>query len=318
MHGWIRTAQHDTPMTDRAELMTHEVYAYGMVAPSTLIELSDDYPPPAGYAEIAAVHPSIGGEAASTAHVLGRLGVRTKLAGTQLGRDEESARVVEVLSSAGVDCTALRRESDRGPVTEVVIASGDTRTVFGTYRQFIANRAWDRAAEADVRAADLVCLDPFFAEESLQVVRWCAESATPYVAVDASPDSAVAHHADVLIISEEFATRSVGTNPPEVLAAFTAQCRGLVIMTQGGGSVLAGGRDRQPLEYPSFSVDVRDTTGAGDSFRAGIIYGMLRGLDVARMIRTASAVAALVCQRAPGVLNSPTEVEVERFLAARS
>ena len=67
-----------------------------------------------------------------------------------------------------------------------------------------------------------------------------------------------------------------------------------------------------------FAVDVQDTTGAGDSFRAGIIYGMLRGFDTERMIRTASAVAALVCQGVPGVLHSPTEAELEAFLAARS
>jgi sugar/nucleoside kinase (ribokinase family) len=62
-------------------------------------------------------------------------------------------------------------------------------------------------------------------------------------------------------------------------------------------------------------VHVRDTTGAGDSFRAGIIYGMLNGQEDEELIRTGAAVAALVCERFPGVLNSPTEGELSEFLA---
>lgn len=296
----------------------HDVYAYGVIAPSTLLELADEYPRPAGYAEIAAVHPSIGGEAAGSAYVLARLGIHTKLTGNRLGRDPESARVLGVLSSAGVDCSAIQRVGDRPSVTEVVIAAGDSRTVFGTYRQLAVDHAWDGAAEEDVRSSRIVCLDPFFGEASLEVARWCSGSGTPYVTVDASPDSEVAHHAAVLIISEEYATRTIASDPHEVLAAFTARCRGLVVLTQGSEGVLAARHDADPREHPTFTVDARDTTGAGDSFRAGVIYGMLRGFDIERMIRTASAVAALVCERVPGVLHSPTEPELDAFLASHS
>ncbi len=46
----------------------HRVYAYGVVAPSTLIEPEDGYPPEGGYAELRAVHRSFGGDAAAGAH----------------------------------------------------------------------------------------------------------------------------------------------------------------------------------------------------------------------------------------------------------
>jgi sugar/nucleoside kinase (ribokinase family) len=293
----------------------HEVYAYGMIAPSTVLALDDAYPRPSGYAELAGVFPSIGGEAASSAYVMARLGIGTKLSGNRLGTDEASAGAIGLLSSAGVDCSAIRMVGESPSVTEVVIAAGESRTVFGTYRKLAADRAWDRPSEENVHASRIVCVDPFFGDESLQVVRWCEDSRTPFVTVDASPDSAIARLAEVLIISEEFATRTVGALPGEVLAAFTEQCRGLVILTRGGEPLLFGHRGEHPREYPPFDVTVSDTTGAGDSFRAGIIYGMLRGYDTERVVRTASAVAALVCQQMPGVLNSPTERELEAFLA---
>lgn len=294
----------------------HDVYAYGMIAPSTLLELADDFPQPAGYAEIDAIHPSIGGEAAGSAYVLARLGVRTKLAGNRLGNDESSARTIEILSAAGVDCSAIRMVGESPSVTEVVVASGESRTIFGTYRRLTVDRGWDEGSEADVRCSRIVCVDPFFMEESVQVARWCVASQTPYVTVDASPDSEVAHHAEVLIVSEEFATRSLGTNGYETLGAFTDQCRGLVILTQGGDRMISGRTGEQSREHATFPANVRDSTGAGDSFRAGIIYGMLRGLDTEGLIRTAGAVAALVCERVPGVLNSPTEAELASFLAS--
>ena len=296
----------------------HDVYAYGVIAPSTLLELDDDFPQPAGYAELIEAHPSIGGEAAGTAYVLARLGIRTKLSGNRLGLDQHSGRVIDVLAGAGVDCDAIRRVGDRPSVSEVVVASGDSRTIFGSYRQLLSDRAWDGASRADVRSSRIVCLDPFFYDESLQVVRWCTESEIPYVTVDAPPDSEAARHAAVLIISEEFALRTVATDPDVVLETFTATCQGLVILTQGSNKILSGRYDEEPQEHATIAADVRDTTGAGDSFRAGIIYGLLRGLDTGHLIRTASAVAAYVCEGIPGVLQSPTEAELERFLQSQA
>jgi sugar/nucleoside kinase (ribokinase family) len=291
-----------------------DVYAFGVIAPSTLVVLEDDYPPPAGYAEIAGVHSSIGGEAAAGAYVLARLGVGTSLDGTWLGADESSARALEILTTAGVDCSAISRASEA--VTEIVISAGAARTVFGTYRKLAADRAWNDPSEESIRSSRVVCLDPFLAGASEQAARWCRDAGTPYVTVDAPPDSEIARHAGVLVISEEYATRESGTtDPQEVLASYTERSEGLVIATRGSEPLLYGRRDGQPREYPPFPVDVRDTTGAGDSFRAGIIYGMLNGYNDEELVRTGAAVAALVCERFPGVLNSPTGSELSEFLA---
>lgn len=292
----------------------HEVYAFGMIAPSTLIVLDDDYPPPGGYAEIAGVHPSFGGEAAGGAYVLARLGVDTKLDGTWLGNDRSSSFAIEALSGAGVDCRAIRR----GPtsVTEVVVSAADARTVLGTYKQLMSDRAWNAPSEEDVHSSRIVCLDPFLGDESLLAARWCVDAGIPYVTVDASPDSEIAQRAEVLIVSEEFATREFGPHDPrELLATYVEQCRGLVILTHGSDPVVFGRRGEPAHELAPYPVVVHDTTGAGDSFRAGAIHAMLNGADDRQLVRTASAVAALVCERFPGVLNSPSQDELSEFLA---
>jgi sugar/nucleoside kinase (ribokinase family) len=292
----------------------HDVYAFGMIAPSTLIVLDDDYPPSGGYAEIAGVYPSFGGEAAGSAYVLARLGVDTKLDGTWLGHDQSSTFVIEAFSDAGIDCRAIRRGAEA--VTEVVVSAADARTVLGTYEQLMTDAAWNAPSEEDIRSSRIVCLDPFLGSESLQAARWCIDADTPYVTVDAAPGSEIAQRAEVLVVSEEFANREFGPRDPhELLAAYTDQCRGLVILTHGGEPIVYGRRAGQPQEFAPYPVDVRDTTGAGDSFRAGIIYAMLNGADDEHLVSTASAVAALVCEGFPGVLNSPTEGELSEFLA---
>jgi sugar/nucleoside kinase (ribokinase family) len=293
----------------------HDVYAYGVIAPSTLIELTDGFPPPAGYAEIAGIRPSIGGEAASSAYVLARLGVAVKLAGNRLGRGASLA--LDMLTAAGVDCSTIGAAEDGDGVTEVVVSHGDGRTVFGTYVRLLAEQAWDEPSEEDVRISRIVNADPFFGEQSIAVSRLCREHGRPYVTVDAPPDSEMARHAEVVIVSQEYTARTIdAADPRQVLAAYTERCRGLVVLTRGGDSTWYGRGSDPPREHRPFPVEVRDTTGAGDSFRAGIVYGMLRGLSGESLMRTASAVAALVCGRAPGVLNSPTADELSDFLAS--
>ncbi len=188
--------------------------------------------------------------------------------------------------------------------------------MLGTYKALMTNGAWNAPSEEDVRSSRIVCLDPFLGGESLQAARWCVDAGTPYVTVDASPDSEIAHRAEVLVVSEEFATREFGPHDPyELLANYTRQCHGLVVLTHGGRPVVYGRRDGDPQEFAPYPVDVRDTTGAGDSFRAGIIYAKLNGAGDEELVRTAGAVAALVCERFPGVLNSPSQVELSEFLA---
>ncbi len=227
----------------------HDVYAFGVIAPSTLLVLEDDYPPSGGYAEIAGVHPSFGGEAAGGAYVLARLGVATKLDGNWLGDDESSAHVIEVLSAAGVDCSAIRREGNARAVREVVLSTAGARTVLGTYKKLMADGAWNAPSEEDIRSSRIVCLDPFFDGESLQAARWCVDADTPYVTVDARPDSEIARQAEVLVVSEEFATREFGPHDPhELLATYTDQCRGLVILTRGSEPLAVWTKGGAPTE----------------------------------------------------------------------
>ena len=119
---------------------------------------------------------------------------------------------------------------------------------------------------------------------------------------------------DIIIASSDFPAKLFG--PLEERAALRELQRrfgaAVVGITLGeNGSLLLC--DDRFIETPGFAVPggCKDTTGAGDSFRVGLLYGMIRGESIEESARIANAVAALKC-RAVGArtaLPHPDEVE---------
>jgi sugar/nucleoside kinase (ribokinase family) len=58
----------------------------------------------------------------------------------------------------------------------------------------------------------------------------------------------------------------------------------------------------------------KDTTGAGDSFRAGFLYGLLKNETVETAAKMANAVAALKCREIGARTALPNNEELKRLL----
>jgi sugar/nucleoside kinase (ribokinase family) len=296
--------------------MSYDVYAYGMISSSTLHVLEDKFPEPDCYAEIKESLRMIGGEAANSAIVLGKLGVKVKLDGNWLGDNEEGRLTKDILDNYKLDISRLTLKENYQAVTEIVFAAGKERTIFGTYRKLLfTEKQWNEPAKEDIRAARLVCLDPFFKEESQKAALLCREMNKPYVSIDAHPGDEVSQYATVMIISGEFRHREYpNVDKEQLFKKYTASCRGLIIFTSGGGDLLYGRGNQAIRRFKPYNITPVDTAGGGDSFRSGIIFGMLHGWPEEKTIEFACALAACVCLTFPGVLNSPSFEEVQRFI----
>jgi sulfofructose kinase len=122
---------------------------------------------------------------------------------------------------------------------------------------------------------------------------------------------------DVLISSKEFPRRLTGiadarASLVEVKARYGCA---LVGMTLGARGALLY-HEGVFLESPAFAVPgvCRDTTGAGDAFHTGFLYGMLRGADLEECLSFANATAALKCRGLGARTALPTEKELTEFL----
>ena len=292
-------------------MSTFDVYAYGVVASSTLYCVQGAFPEPEGYAEIDDVHYMTGGEATNSSIVLSGLGARVKLDGNWLGATDAGRRTKSLLDSYNIDTSRLPLTPGYEGAGEVVFAAEDTRTIFGSYGQLLESGNWNRPQETDIVAAQVVCVDPFFGEASTRVAAIAAGAGVPAVTVDCLHDDALLGNVAAVIISQSYLqSRYPGEPLEDVFRQYQESTNGLVIFTLGNRPIWYGQTGQPAKHLEPYAVKAVDTSGAGDAFRAGVAYGFLRGWDHDRTVDFSAALAAIVCTRSPGVLNAPGLDEV--------
>jgi sugar/nucleoside kinase (ribokinase family) len=89
---------------------------------------------------------------------------------------------------------------------------------------------------------------------------------------------------------------------------------GMLCVTLGaGGAMLLAGDEC--ISAPGFPVRAVDTTGAGDVFRAALIYALLKEYSPREMLRLANAAAAVSCTRAGAMASVPSMSDVNALLS---
>jgi sugar/nucleoside kinase (ribokinase family) len=309
-----------------------DVYLYGHVSTGVIVCLKDRYPEPDGYAEIAETLDNHCGEATGSAIVLARLGASVVLEGNWIGDTPACRGTLVFLESRGIDCSGLVVKPGYPGVNEITISDGESRTVFGRYMDLLfTTPQWEAPNLSRIAEAQIVCVDPSFGDTTLAVARAAKDAGKQLVTSDARHDSELAALADAIAVSGELMARDY----PEALrseearvelfAEYLERCPGLVIFTAGSRPLCYGrGRSCRPAagmigpgernQMVPFPVEIVDSAGAGDSFRGGLIYGMLCGWSDEAVVRFASAVAAIVCTTTPGCIHPPSLEQVKVFL----
>jgi fructokinase len=88
----------------------------------------------------------------------------------------------------------------------------------------------------------------------------------------------------------------------------------LIALTRGSAGSTLFSRD-QRSDLPAPPISVRDTIGAGDSFTAALLTGLLRGKPLAECHRLASSLAAWVCTQ-PGATPSPPQTILQSLTSS--
>jgi sulfofructose kinase len=122
---------------------------------------------------------------------------------------------------------------------------------------------------------------------------------------------------DFLISSSTFPEKLVGEKDLHKALRILHEKYGslLVGATLGVDGVLAYIHGKY-IYSPAFAVECMDTTGAGDAFHGGFIYGLLAGLSIEETLRFANAVAGLNCRDIGARTGLPDLVTVSSFLSS--
>lgn len=295
-----------------------DVYIYGMTVLSTIHQLKSDYPVADTYQEIEQTFIMPGGEAANTAVVLGNLGVSSILDGCHLGFETREA-VPAYLEARGTDCSKMTPLEDFPGWRDMVLCDGKSRTVFGWFNKYLfgERKLWTDPCEESIQQAKCVALDPFFRETSARVAALCVRHQTDYVTIDANWNDQMAQQARALVCSHEFLKREYpDENMDDLLTQYRSVCQGLVIFTSGGGEILYASQETTPDSFQPYEIEVVDTLAAGDTFRAGVVYGVLKGMCDRDVVRFAAACSGVACMRFPSVHEPPTLSEIETLMNA--
>ncbi len=289
-----------------------DVYAYGMTVLSTIHELEGPYPERDTYQEIRKTFRCPGGEAGNAAIVLSRWGLKVKLGGPHLGRQTRGP-LTEAFGRSGVDVSGLRYDSDFDGWEDMVLVDDSSRTVFGHFRGllFDGSARWSEPDEKTIKSSRWALVDPFFGNSSLTAAALCGESQKSYVVIDCAPDSAEHRGAAAIVVSREYLEREYPEEKPESLfERYRAKSRGLTVFTFGVQDLWYARPKGAVRTFTPYRVETRGTLGAGDTFRAGILYGLFMGWGDEDTVKFAAAAAACACRRQPVALDPPSLEEV--------
>ncbi len=269
----------------------------------------DSYPPADVKCEFTDMVVQGGGPVATALVALARWRVTCAFTGV-LGDDLFGTMIKESLDVEGIDTRGvLVREGFDSQFAFIVAEPGmGRRTIF--WRRPTGPTPHPEEIDYNIiRRAEVFHTDGLFPEASLAACK-AAKDAGVKVVVDAGSFREgmldIARMSDCFLASESFAGVLAGEGKPldacQRLAELGPNVVG-VTLGQKGYVVLNKGR---VIERPAHAVEAVDTTGCGDIFHAGFIYGLIKKWDLEKTLNFASWAAAMVSLKLGGRTGIPT------------
>ena len=279
--------------------------------------LLPEYPASNSKMRIRRFEKSGGGQVATALVALSRWSTRTKYIG-KVGGDELGQYALESIRQTGVEVSSVTIESQASNQFATIIVDGTSgdRTILWDRDDRLMYHEGELRKEV-VCSGKILLLDGHDIRAALQCARWAREEHIPVV-LDVDKVEPLTpqliKEIDFVVTGSRFPMLFTGISDREkAFLELQKHIPGFLCATLGseGAMALVEG---EILTMKGFKIDVVDTTGAGDVFHAGFIYGLLQNWDLEKILQFANAVAALKCRELGGRKGIPTLREVQEFL----
>jgi sulfofructose kinase len=291
-----------------------DLVGVGLNATDTVIALAD-FPVCGSKVEYRTETVMPGGQVASTVVACQTWGLRTRYVG-KLGDDDAARLHAGEFARVGVDAKLVHVAEAASAKSLILVDRAGERTVLcrRDERLILRPEELDRNWIVTARALHV---DGYDTAAATVAAGWARAAGIPVIADldEIYPDvEKLIENIDYLIVSRDFPCRLMAEGDLQT-ALLKMQlrygCR-LTAATLGPGGVLAWDGNR--LCYrPAYQVPVVDTTGAGDIFHAGFIYGLMQGWGLERQLDFSCAAAAMNCM-ADGARGGIRPVELIEHL----
>ena len=267
-------------------------------------------PSPGGLAIANSITLTTGGNVCNAGIAMAKLGMNVAAAGL-VGQDVLGTAVVDRMRQAGMDTSAVfATDQAQTSATVVAVEPGGERCFFHVpgvtalldaagFRRCIPTFA--KCAYVQIGYFGLLPrLTPQLPEVLAELRR--AAPATKIALDTVNPPGSralldpILPHLDLFAPSRTEAAALTGEATPEkMVAAFRRRMKqGLIgIKLDAEGCYLDDGR--RAVTVPAYSVNVVDTTGAGDTWFGGLLTGLIKGMPAEQAARLANRAAADCC-----------------------
>lgn len=223
-----------------------------------------------------------GGSAANTIYGIARLGVSCGFIG-KVNDDDIGNFFREDLIHAGIDARLLKGNTSSGRAYTFISADGE-RT-FATYLGAAVEMSAEELSDEAFRNYDVFHIEGYlvYNKDLIEQALKIAKRNNLLVSIDMASYNVVQDnldflkemlpkYVDIVFANEEEAKAYTGKEPNEALIEFAQQCDIAVVKVGGEGSLIR--HNDFNCVVPVEKIIPTDTTGAGDSYAAGFLYGL--------------------------------------------
>jgi sugar/nucleoside kinase (ribokinase family) len=229
-----------------------------------------------------------GGSAANTIHGLAMLGADTGFIGS-IGRDGTGDFFESDMKKAGVNTLLIRRDSVTG--TAVALITHDSERTFATHLGAAIELNADDLKPMLFDGYNILYLEGYLINNFQLIETACkiamgnkmlvALDLASFNVVEESRDyfkKIIKKYVDILFANEQEARAFTGLEPEKALPLLSEMCEIVILKSGADGSWVKGGEEI--IKISAFPVKCVDTTGAGDLYAAGFLYGFALDMNL--------------------------------------
>jgi len=272
-------------------------------------------PNPGGYVEVTEELNHLGGEAANTANALTTWGAQTLLCRNTLEQDSEIVALLDARKIPHLEMPSGK--TPPVPVCDIYVTPDGDRTMFG-----IGFSAMDEGVDigkVPYRANEWFTAEPNMTK-AVEAARLAKAKGMRLYLMDFLGEDLPLGEGDFWQCSTDWAGKRDNEKANvEWVERWVARHHCFAILTDGPRGFVAGSPDHPVRAYPGYPAPkVVDTTGAGDVFRAGMLYGLDRNWSIPESLQFAAAAGCLKCQFLGATNQIPATKEIEEHVQIHS
>lgn len=301
-----------------------DAYIFGDINIDLVIPNVDHFPLPGQEDIVETMNTYVGGGAALFTLGLGKLGLHPVFQGT-IGDDCYGKFIIEELKQKNVDISLLKISKKNNTGISISFTNEKDRS-FLTYRGTNMEMDVNAIAIDMVQKAKHIHVTGYEGSKNhrqfLELFKKVKDVKNTTVSFDVGWDSSgewyerifeLFPYIDVLFMNETEAIHYGRTqSAKEAIAEFSKYCK--IADAKLGRKGAIAYSDGTYYQAAAYQVEAMDTTGAGDSFNAGFIYGFLKGKSIMECLKCGNGCGALSVTALGGNTGFPTEPELINFI----